>query len=112
MRISDWSSDVCSSDLAVTNSRSQPLISATLGHSLIATEDPANYPQSERVLKTAVALDNQNPFAWYPLGIVYANKGDQARDALPSAERYLHVGGKAGLAPRNVEIDMQRLRIV
>src|SRR3546814_6207458 len=33
---------------AVTNSRSQPLISATLGHALIATEDPANYPEAER----------------------------------------------------------------
>ena len=94
---------------AVTNSRSQPLISATLGHALIATEDPANFPEAERVLKTAVALDNQNPFAWYQLGIVYANKGDQARAALASAERYSLEGGQAGLALRNAEMEMQGL---
>ena len=94
---------------AVSQSRSQPLISATLGHALIATEDPANYPEAERVLKTAVALDNQNPFAWYQLGIVYANKGDQARAALASAERYSLEGGQAGLALRNAEMAMQGL---
>ena len=94
---------------AVTNSRSQPLISATLGHALIATEDPANFAEAEEVLKTAVALDNQNPFAWYQLGIVYANKGDQARAALASAERYQLEGGQASLALRNAEMAMQGL---
>lgn len=94
---------------AVTLSRSQPLISATLGHALIATEDPANFAEAEQVLKTAVALDNQNPFAWYQLGIVYANKGDQARAALASAERYTLQGGQASLALRNAELAMQGL---
>ncbi|WP_188682408.1 M48 family metalloprotease [Sphingopyxis bauzanensis] len=94
---------------AVTISRSQPLISATLGHALIATEDPANFAEAEEVLKTAVALDNQNPFAWYQLGIVYANKGDQARAALASAERYTLQGGQASLALRNAELAMQGL---
>src|SRR3546814_18370803 len=100
MRISDWSSDVCSSDLgrpkdaipplreAVARSHSAPLIAATLGHALIATEDPAHYPEAEKVLKTAVAPDNENPFPWYPLGIVYAARGDQARPALAPAQRY------------------------
>ena len=94
---------------AVTISRSQPLISATLGHALIATEDPANFAEAEEVLKTAVALDNQNPFAWYQLGIVYANKGDQARAALASAERYQLMGGQASLALRNADTAMQGL---
>ena len=94
---------------AVTNSRSQPLIAATLGHALIATEDPANFVEAEKVLKTAVALDNQNPFAWYQLGIVYANKGDQARAALASAERYNLEGGQSALALRNAETAMQGL---
>ncbi|WP_414713134.1 M48 family metalloprotease [Sphingopyxis sp.] len=94
---------------AVANSRSQPLIAATLGHALIATEDPANFAEAEKVLKTAVALDNQNPFAWYQLGIVYANKGDQARAALASAERYNLEGGQSGLALRNAETAMQGL---
>ncbi len=94
---------------AVTNSRAQPLIAATLGHALIATEDPANFPEAEKVLKTAVALDNQNPFAWYQLGIVYANKGDQARAALASAERYSLEGRQPALALRNAEMAMQGL---
>jgi predicted Zn-dependent protease len=94
---------------AVTNSRSAPLIAGTLGHALIATEDPANYPEAEKVLKTAVALDNENPFAWYQLGIVYAARGDQARAALASAERYSLEGGQAGLALRNAEMAMQGL---
>ena len=94
---------------AVANSRAQPLISATLGHALIATEDPANYAEAEEVLKTAVALDNQNPFAWYQLGIVYANKGDQARAALASAERYQLMGRQPALALRNAETAMQGL---
>jgi predicted Zn-dependent protease len=94
---------------AVAKSRSQPLIAATLGHALIATEDPANFVEAEKVLRTAVALDNQNPFAWYQLGIVYANKGDQARAALASAERYNLQGGQAALALRNAEMAMQGL---
>ena len=94
---------------AVANSRAQPLISATLGHALIATEDSANFTEAENVLKTAVALDNQNPFAWYQLGIVYAHNGDQARAALASAERYLLMGGQAALVLRNAEMAMQGL---
>jgi predicted Zn-dependent protease len=39
-----------------------------------------------------VAKDNQNPFAWYQLGVVYAQKGDTARAALASAERYMMEG--------------------
>ncbi len=94
---------------AVANSKSQPLIASTLGHALIATEDPANFPEAEKVLKTAVALDNENPFAWYQLGIVYANRGDQARAALASAERYSLEGGQPMLALRNAEMAMQGL---
>lgn len=94
---------------AVANSRNQPLISAILGHALIATENPDNFAEAEEVLKTAVALDNQNPFAWYQLGIVYANKGDQPRAALASAERYQLMGNSSSLALRNAEIAMQGL---
>lgn len=94
---------------AVANSRSQPLISALLGHALIATEKRENFAEAEQVLKTAVALDNQNPFAWYQLGIVYANKGDQARAALASAERYQLIGNSSTLALRNAETAMQGL---
>ncbi len=94
---------------AVANSRSQPLISALLGHALIASEDPANFAEAGRVLKTAVALDNENPFAWYQLGIVYSQQGDQPRAALASAERYSLEGGQAAMALRNADMAMRGL---
>ena len=60
---------------------------ARAGHALIATEDQANYPEATRVLRTAVARDDENPFAWYQLGTVYERTGDTARAALATAER-------------------------
>jgi predicted Zn-dependent protease len=73
-------------------SGSQPLITAILGHALVATEDTANLDEAERVLRTAVSKDNENPFAWYQLGVVYQAKGDEPRAALASAERYMMEG--------------------
>jgi predicted Zn-dependent protease len=65
----------------------QPLIAATFGHALIATEDPAHYDEAATVLKAAVARDRENPFAWYQLGVIYANQGDMPRARLASAEQ-------------------------
>lgn len=65
----------------------QPLIATTFGHALIATEDPQNFKEAERVLKSAVARDRENPFAWYQLGVVYAANGDMPRARLASAEQ-------------------------
>ena len=64
-----------------------PLIASMLGHALISTEKPANFAEAKQVLKTAVGRDNQNPFAWYQLGIIYDREGDTARAALATAER-------------------------
>ena len=63
------------------------LIATIFGHALIATEDEANYPEAERVLKAAVARDRENPFAWHQLGVIYAARGDLARAKLASAEQ-------------------------
>ncbi len=65
----------------------QPLIATTFGHALIATEDPVNFKEAERVLKAAVARDRENPFAWYQLGVVYEANGDHPRAQLASAEQ-------------------------
>jgi predicted Zn-dependent protease len=73
-------------------SGSQPLIAAILGHALIATEDKSNFDEAEKVLRNAVSRDNENPFAWYQLGVVYQEKGDEPRAALASAERYMMEG--------------------
>ena len=72
---------------AVDLTGNQPLIATTFGHALIATEDPANFKEAERVLKAAVARDRENPFAWYQLGVVYEANGDSARARLASAEQ-------------------------
>lgn len=65
----------------------QPLIATTFGHALIATENPANFAEAQRVLKAAVTRDRENPFAWYQLGVVYAANGDMPRARLASAEQ-------------------------
>lgn len=64
-----------------------PLIASMLGHALVSTEDPKNFTEAKHVLKAAVSRDNQNPFAWYQLGIIYDREGDAARAALATAER-------------------------
>ncbi len=72
---------------AVQRSGDMPLIAAMLGHALVATDDPKNFTEAKQVLKTAVNRDNQDPFAWYQLGIIYDREGDEARAALATAER-------------------------
>lgn len=72
---------------ATRRSGNMPLIAAMLGHALVATEDPKNFAEAKQVLKVAVDRDNQNPFAWYQLGIIYDREGDDARAALATAER-------------------------
>ena len=67
--------------------RAHPLIAGILGHALIATENQANYPEAENVLRAAVQRDRYNPFAWYQLGVVYAARGDIPRARLASAEQ-------------------------
>jgi predicted Zn-dependent protease len=72
---------------AVQRSGKMPLIAAMLGHALVATEDPKNYSEAKLVLKEAVNRDNEDPFAWYQLGIIYDQEGDSGRAALATAER-------------------------
>jgi predicted Zn-dependent protease len=72
---------------ATQRSNEAPLIAAMLGHALVATEDPKNFAEAKQILKVAVNRDNQDPFAWYQLGIIYDREGDQARASLATAER-------------------------
>ncbi len=64
-----------------------PLIATAFGHALIATEDPVQLAEAEKVLRTAVSRDRENPFAWYQLGVIYGARGDIARAQLASAEQ-------------------------
>lgn len=91
---------------AVAAAPDKPMIAAMLGHALIATEKPDNFPEAERVLKAAVGRDNDNPFAWYQLGVIYDRKGDVARAALASAERW-NLQGKPKLALASAQTAMR-----
>ena len=82
---------------AVARAPDQPMISVMLGHALIATEDNKTFAEAKQVLKTAVNRDNDNPFAWLQLGIVYDREGDRPRAALATAERN-NLEGKPRLA--------------
>ncbi|VWX53674.1 Peptidase M48 [Novosphingobium sp. 9U] len=70
----------------------QPLIATLFGHALIATEDRKNFAEAQTVLRAAVARDRENPFAWYQLGVIYANQGDMPRARLASAEQQVLSG--------------------
>ena len=72
---------------AVEKTGNAPLIAAMLGHALVETNDPNNFTEAKQILKVAVNRDNQDPFAWYQLGIIYEHEGDQARASLATAER-------------------------
>jgi predicted Zn-dependent protease len=84
----------------------QPLIAAMLGHALISTEKPEHFAEAKRVLKEAVNRDNQNPFAWYQLGIIYDREGDTSRAALATAERN-NLEGNPKLALASAEMALR-----
>jgi len=83
-----------------------PLIASMLGHALISTEDPKNFSEAKAILKTAVAVDNENPFAWYQLGMIYDQEGDQPRAALATAERN-NLEGNPKMALASAEMAMR-----
>jgi predicted Zn-dependent protease len=91
---------------AVSITNNQPLIAGTFGHALIATEDDANFAEARKVLRAAISKDNDNPFAWYQLGVVYAHDGDVGRAALATAERY-NLEGRPQLALPNAKRAME-----
>lgn len=84
---------------ATTRTNYQPLIATTFGHALLALEDPALLPEAEKVLRQSVVRDQENPFAWYQLGMVYERKGDSARAALATAERSSMIGDMGRALP-------------
>ncbi|PZU10259.1 MAG: peptidase M48 [Sphingomonas sp.] len=95
---------------ATVRSGSNPLISSTLGHALVASDDPANLAEASKVLKVAVQRDNENPFAWYNLGLVYTKMGDEPRAALASAEKF-SLEGNPGLAMRSADMAMRGIPV-
>ncbi len=72
---------------ATERSGDAPMIAAMLGHALVETNDAKNFDEAKEILKVAVNRDNEDPFAWYQLGIIYDHEGDQPRAQLATAER-------------------------
>ncbi len=93
---------------AVVKTNAQPLIASLFGHALIATEDSTNFAEAAKILKASVAKDNENPFAWYQLGVVYDRTGDSPRAAMASAERF-QLEGRSKLALANAEMAVRTL---
>jgi len=87
-------------------SGNSPLIASMLGHALIASEKRENFAEAKQVLKAAVGRDNENPFAWYQLGIIYDREGDIARAALATAERN-NLEGNPKLALVSAEVALK-----
>jgi predicted Zn-dependent protease len=91
---------------ATQRSGDAPLIAAMLGHALVSTEDPKNFGEAKQILKVAVNRDNEDPFAWYQLGIIYEHEGDDARAALATAER-MNLEGDAKMAYASAQMAMK-----
>ncbi|MEO6433406.1 MAG: M48 family metalloprotease [Sphingomicrobium sp.] len=91
---------------AVAATNNAPLIAGMLGHALVATEDRTNFIEAKTVLKAAVSRDNEDPFAWYQLGVIYDREGDDSRAQLATAERS-NLEGKPKRALASAEIAMK-----
>lgn len=91
---------------AVQRSDNAPMIAAMLGHALVETNDPKNFAEAKQILKVAVSRDNEDPFAWYQLGIIYDHEGDQARASLATAERS-NLEGNAKMALASAQMAMR-----
>ncbi len=82
---------------AVAAAGREPLIEAMLGHALVQSAErsnnPATFAEAEKVLRTSLARDDDNPFAWLQLETVYERRGDKPRLALATAERLTLTGG-------------------
>jgi predicted Zn-dependent protease len=81
-----------------------------LGHALVATDDPKNFAEAKQVLKNAVVRDNQDPFAWYQLGMIYSREGDDGRAALATAERS-NLEDKPKIALASAELAMRGIPV-
>jgi predicted Zn-dependent protease len=77
---------------AVELAPGEPLILASLGAALLATEDETVVEEAKRHLKRALQDEPDNGMAWYYLADAYARTGNDAMAALATAERYYAIG--------------------
>ena len=91
---------------ATERSGNAPMIAAMLGHALVETNDSKNLDEAKQILKVAVNRDNEDPFAWYQLGIIYDREGDQPRAMLATAERN-NLEGNPKIALANAQMALK-----
>ena len=70
----------------------EPLIQASLGAALLATEDDSLIAEAKTHLHRALVDEPDNAMAWYYLADGYSRTGDDAMAALATAERYYSIG--------------------
>ena len=88
---------------AVELAPGEPLLQASLGAALVATEDPKLIAEAKGHLKAAINLEPDNAMAWYYLASVYDSEGNAGMAALATAERDFAVkdiGGAMQFAKR------------
>lgn len=74
------------------------LLRINLGRALVATEDPARYPEAVKVLKAALLIEPDNAFGWSELARAYGGQGEDAMADLATAEARFHAGAKGEAA--------------
>lgn len=72
----------------------EPLIEASLGAALVATEDDAKLPEAIKVLRATLVKEPENAMAWYHLATAFERNGEEGRAQLATAERYFAIGAK------------------
>ena len=71
----------------------EPLIQASLGAALVATEDANNLKEAVSVLRATLHKEPANAMAWYHLASAYERLGQEGQAQLATAERYFAIGG-------------------
>ena len=73
---------------AVELAPNEPLIQASFGAALLATEDDTLIPEAKKHLQLALKDEPDNAMGWYYLADAYGRSGDDAKAALATAERF------------------------
>ena len=86
----------------------EPLLRVSLGQAILATEDETLVEEAIGNLIAASRMEPNNGFAWHQLALAYNMKGDEARAALASAERFA-ISGRARDAARQAKLASKEL---
>jgi predicted Zn-dependent protease len=69
-----------------------PLNQVSMAHAMVESGNPAYAEEAQRALKTALASDSEDPFAWDLLAKSYLQSNDPGMSAYAASERALLLG--------------------